>query len=77
MSGWLYPVKGENALKVADSQEHLLFADSSKSKHAFPPSLSCPQVPRVGQRHQDAFHVYFIVRKRTLCPGICFVLLCL
>lgn len=43
-----------------------------RGKQTLPPSLSSSLVPSVGQSHLDAFHIYFIVRKRTLCPGICF-----
>lgn len=43
-----------------------------RCKQTSPPSLSSSQVSSVGQSPLDAFHINFIVRKRTLCPGICF-----
>lgn len=43
-----------------------------RCKQTSPPLLSSSQVSSVGQSHLDAFHIYFIVRKLTLCPGICF-----
>ena len=46
-----------------------------RGKQTFPPSLSSSQVSSVGQSHLDAFYIYFVVIKRTLCPGICFCFL--
>lgn len=62
-SSFFLALKGDNG-----TQDNCLccLLTVQRGEPSFPPLLSYPWVPSVGQRHLDACHVYLIVRKQAL-----------